>query len=150
LAVRLNKEDVLLGFFVVFGISYPLIIALIIFFEDVKEKRSEMSQVRSFYSFILGLEECKRERAQELAHMLSENLLREMKDVEGMVSTCQLNRRTYAPARAEERVVRNGYLVVDLVKKEKGMTQRLLSISLSYHKEDGGLKITRVEYEKGS
>lgn len=36
--IKYNKEDLLIGIFIVLGISYPFLVALLIFFEDaVKE-----------------------------------------------------------------------------------------------------------------
>ncbi|MEJ5338306.1 MAG: hypothetical protein ACK42C_01870 [Aquificaceae bacterium] len=145
-----NKEDLIIGFFIVFAVSYPLITALLIFFQDVREKRHEMEEVRAFYSFLLGLEECRKERAQELSELMSENLLQSIGGAEGLLRTCESYRRAYPGARAEEKVVGDGQLLVNLIKKEKGMTQRLISVRVYYKRGDEDIKIERLEYEKGS
>ncbi|WPM31448.1 hypothetical protein IAE16_06400 [Hydrogenobacter sp. T-2] len=145
-----KREDIILGFFVIFSISYPFITALLIFLEDVKDKKHETEELRAFYSFVLGLEECKRERAEELTELVSENLLKDMGGVDGLLRTCESYRRAYQGARAEEKVIKEGELLVSLIRKEKGMTQRLVSVRVYYEKGDESIKIKRLEYEKGS
>ena len=54
--IKYSKEDLLIGFFIVLGISYPFLIALLIFFEDAMERKHTMEEVKAFYSFLLGLE----------------------------------------------------------------------------------------------
>ncbi len=145
-----NKEDLVIGFFIVLAISYPFITALFIFLEDVKGKRHEMEDLRAFYSFLFGLEECKRERAEELIDLVSENLLKDIGGVDGLLRTCESYRKAYPGARAEERVIKDGEAMVVLVSKEKGLTQRLVSVRVYYEKGVESIKIKRLEYEKGS
>ncbi|MFN3976829.1 MAG: hypothetical protein ACK4LT_07200 [Aquificaceae bacterium] len=150
--MKLNykKEDYILGFFMLFGVFYPFFTALLIFLEDVKAKRQEVEEIESFYSFLLGLEECKEEKAEELSSLMSEDLYKLMRGKEGLVNTCQSYRKAYPSARAEGKMVKDGEFLVELVKKEKGMTQRLASVKIYFEKEGENIKITKVEYEKGS
>lgn len=122
-----SKEDLLIGFFIVFAILYPFFITLIIFFEDLKQKRHNIKEVRAFYSFLLGLEECEINKAKELSGLMSESLLQNLGGAEGLLKSCQSYRKAYPSAKAEERVVKEGEVLVELIRKEKGMTQRLLS-----------------------
>ncbi len=145
-----SKEDLVIGFFILLGVSYPFITALIIFLQYVEERRGGTEEVRSFYSFLLGLEECKRERAEDLLGLMSEGLLREMGGVDGLVKTCQSYRKAYPEAMVEERLLQDGLLMVVLTKKEKGITRRLVSVKLHFKREDKSIRIERLEYEKGS
>ncbi len=145
-----SKEDYVIGFFILFAVLYPLFTALLIFLEDVKAKRQEMEEIRSFYSLLLGLEECKEEKAKEVSRFMSEELYRLMGGEEGLLNTCMSYRRAYASAKAEEKREKDGQLLVELVKKEKGMTQRLVSVRIYFEGEGEDLKITKVEYEKGN
>ncbi len=145
-----NKEDLIIGFFIVLAISYPFITALLIFLEDARGKRHEIEDLRAFYSFLFGIEECKRERAEELMDLVSENLLKDIGGVDGLLRTCESYRRSYQGAKAEERILKEGEAVVSLVRKEKGMTQRLVSVRVYYEKGNDGIKIKRLDYEKGS
>ena len=147
--MRFNKEDILIGFFIIFGISYPFLIAFLIFFEDVKAKKQEIEELRSFYSFLLGLEECKEEKARELSKIMSKNLYERVGGEKGLLNTCQSYRKAYTSARVEERLIKEGELLVELLKKEKGMTQRLLSLRLYFEGDGEELKIENIEYEKG-
>ncbi len=145
-----SKEDLIIGFFIVFAISYPFITALLIFLQDMQEKRHETEEVRSFYSFLLGQEECTPDRAQELSRFMSEDLSEEMGGAEGLLRTCQSYRRAYPNSRVEEKVVGDGQLLATLVRKEKGIIQRSISVKVYYKVEDKNIKIERLEYEKGS
>ncbi|MEN3028269.1 MAG: hypothetical protein ABDH29_03415 [Aquificaceae bacterium] len=149
--MRLNysREDLLIGFFVIFAILYPLIIGFLIFLEDVRERRHKIEEVRAFYSFLLGLEECAEGRARELSGLMSESLSQELGGAEGLLKSCQSYRKAYPSARAEEKVLGEGEIRVELLKKEKGMTQRLLSAHIRFRAEGENLKIEGVEYEKG-
>ncbi|MFN7064806.1 MAG: hypothetical protein ACK4OF_01455 [Aquificaceae bacterium] len=144
-----SKEDLLIGFFIIFGISYPFIMALLIFLEDVKAKKEEMEELKAFYSLFLGLEECKEEKAKEVSRLMSEELYKTIGGVEGLLSACQSYRKAYTFAKAEEKIVGDGQLLVELIKKEKGMTQRLASVRIYFEGGGEGLRITKVEYEKG-
>ncbi len=145
-----NKEDLIIGFFIIFAISYPLLTALLIFLQDVKEKEQEMQRVRAFYNFLFGLEECKRERAEELLDILSEELAKDIGGVDGLFRTCESYRKAYPDAKVEEKLMKDGEVMVMLVRKEKGMTQRLLFVKVYYDREGKDTKIKRLEYEKGS
>ncbi|MCS7262452.1 MAG: hypothetical protein NZ560_03440 [Aquificaceae bacterium] len=145
-----SREDLLIGFFVLFALLYPFFITLLIFLEEVREKNNKMQELRAFYSFLLGLEECRQERAQELSGLMAERLSQSMGGAEGLLKTCNAYRKAYPSARAEEKTLREGELQVELIKKEKGMTQRLLSVRLYYGGEGESLKIEKVEYEKGN
>ncbi|MCS7170955.1 MAG: hypothetical protein N3D14_05540 [Aquificaceae bacterium] len=149
--MRLNygREDLLIGFFIILAILYPFIIAFLIFLEDAMEKKHRLEEVRVFYSFLLGLEECKEERAKELVKLVSESLYRELGGAEGLFKTCQSYRKAYTGARAEEKKVGDAEVLVDLLKKEKGITNRLLSLRLQFKSEGDSIKIERIEYEKG-
>lgn len=147
--MKFSKEDLLLGFFVVLGISYPFIVAFLIFLQDWKEKRTEMEELRAFYSFLLGLEDCSREKAVELSELMSEDLSRSVGGAEGLLKSCEANRGIYGGAKAEESFVGSEYLVVRLTRKEKGITQRLASVRIRFRRGDEGLRIEGIDYEKG-
>ncbi|MCS6957884.1 MAG: hypothetical protein RMK75_05435 [Aquificaceae bacterium] len=144
-----SREDLIIGFFILLAILYPFIIAMLIFLEDVKERKHNIEEVRSFYRFLLGLEECREDRAEELSEFMSETFAQSIGGKEGLLRTCQSYRKAYSTARAEERKVEEEQVLVDLIKKEKGMTQRLLSLTVKFKSENGNLKIEGVEYEKG-
>ncbi len=151
--MRLNysKEDLLLGFFIVLGISYPFLIALLIFFEDAMERRHTMEEIKAFYSFLLGLEECREERAFELSKIMDEELYKELGGEKGLISSCQSYRRSLgSSAVAKERMTREDEVLVDLLVKEKGVIKKVASVRLYFEKGEGGVRIKRVEYEKGS
>lgn len=146
---NLSKEDFLLGIFIVLGISYPFLTALLIFLQDLKERRQGLEELRAFYRFVLGLEECTKEKAKQVSIYVDEGLLNSMGGEEGLLNACTSNRSNFASARAEEKEIGQDFLVVDLVKKEKGMTQRLLRVRIGYQKGEEGIKIKEVRYEKG-
>lgn len=148
--MKFSKEDILIGFFILFGISYPFLIALLIFLEEVKAKKKEMEEIRSFYSFLLGLEECREDKAKKLSKIMSEDLYKEVGGEKGLLNTCQSYRKAYPSARVEEKEVKEGKLVVDLLNKEKGKTQRLLSLKLYFKGNGDNLRIEGIEYEKGN
>lgn len=148
--INYSREDIIIGFFIVFAVLYPFFIALLLFLEDLADKRKGLEEVRAFYTFLLGLEECSESKALELAKLMSEELSKNMGGAEGLLRTCNSYRKAYADARAEEKKVEEGEVVVELVKKEKGMTQRMLSLRLKFSGGDGELKIEKVDYEKGS
>lgn len=147
--MKLSKEDLLLGFFVVLGISYPFIVAFLIFLQDWKEEKLAVDEVRAFYSFLLGLEECSRERAVDLSRLMSEELSRKIGGIDGLLGSCESNRKVSAGAKVEESIQNSEYLVVSLIRKEKGMTQRLVSVRIRFRKGDEGVRIEGLEYEKG-
>lgn len=146
--MKFSREDLLIGFFIIFGISYPFITALLIFLEDIKTKREELEELRSFYTFLLGLEECKEEKAKEISKLMSEELYKELGGEMGLLKLCQTNKKDYPSAKAEEKEFSDGKLEVELLKKEKGMVQRFLSVKLYFEGEGEDLKIKRIEYEK--
>jgi hypothetical protein len=148
--LKYSKEDYIIAFFILLGLLYPLFTALLIFLEDVKEKREELEQIRAFYGFLLGLEDCRKERAEELALLMSEELSKDMGGAEGLLKKCQSYRKAYAGVRAEERFIKEGELKVELLRKEKGMTNRLVSLHIRYSKGEEGIRVKSLEYEKGS
>lgn len=149
--MRLNysREDLVIGFFILFAILYPVIVSFLIFLEDVKQRRHKIEEVRAFYSFLLGLEECEEGRARELSGLMSEDLSRNLGGVEGLLKSCQSYKKAYPSVRTEEKVLGEDEIRVELLRKEKGMTQRLLSARIRFKVEGENLKIERVEYEKG-
>ncbi len=143
-----SKEDLLLGLFVVFGVSYPFIIAVIIYIQDMKQAKEGLEELRAFYQFILGLEQCSLERAKEVSAYADQELLKSMGGEEGLLALCTSNRKEYGDAKVKEEL-KDSLLVVDLVRKEKGMTQRLLRLRIGYQRGEEGIKIKEISYEKG-
>jgi hypothetical protein len=147
--IKYSKEDLLIGFFIVLGISYPFLIALLIFFEDAMERKHTMEEVKAFYSFLLGLEECKEDKAFELSKILDEGLYKELGGEKGLISICQSYRKSYPSAMAKDKVLKDDELLVDLLVKEKGIIKKVASVRLYFERGEEGVKIKRVEYEKG-
>jgi hypothetical protein len=147
--IKYNKEDLLIGIFIVLGISYPFLVALLIFFEDAVERKHAMEEIKAFYSFLLGLEECKEERAFELSKIMDQEFYKEAGGERGLLSACQSYRKSYPSAVAKERRVKDDEVLVDLLVKEKGIIKKVASVRLYFEKGEEGVKIKRVEYEKG-
>lgn len=148
--VSYSKEDFLIGFFIILGISYPFLVTLLIFLEEAIERKHTMEEIKTFYSFFLGLEECRKEKASEISKLMSEDFFKEVGGERGLLSICQSYRKAYPSAIVKERMVKDGEVRVDLLVKEKGMIKKVASLRLYFESAGEGVKIKRVEYEKGS
>lgn len=148
--ISYNREDVVIGFFIVFGISYPFFTALLIFLEDVSMRKQAFEEVRSFYSFVLGRVDCSEGRAEELARLMSEELARDMGGSVGLVRSCRAYKTAFPFATVDEKKLNGEEVVIDLVQKEKGRSERLLTLKLLIRRGEDGIKVEKIEYEKGS
>ncbi|SNZ16041.1 hypothetical protein [Hydrogenobacter hydrogenophilus] len=142
--LNLKTEDLLLGIFVLFGLSYPFIIGLVIFIQDMEEKKQTLQELRNFYTFLLGFENCSKRKAYHVLRLLSENLQEELGGEDGLLKTCLYNKKVYKGVIVKEKLS-DSLMVVELLKDGK----KLLSMNISYQKKDEGLKILEISYEKG-
>ncbi|MGB9873698.1 MAG: hypothetical protein ACPLRS_01870 [Hydrogenobacter sp.] len=142
--LNLKVEDLLLGIFVLFGLSYPFIVGSIIFIQDLEEKKHTQEELRTFYSLLLGLEDCSKQKVHQAFHLLSEDLQQSLGGEEGLLKTCLYNKKVYEDVSVKEKSS-DSLMVVELLKDGK----KLLSMNISYQKKDEGLKITGIRYEEG-
>lgn len=142
--LNLKMEDLLLGVFMLFGLSYPFIIGLAIFIQDMEEKEQTLQELRNFYTLLLGLENCSQQKAHQVLKLLSNNLREELGGEDGLLKTCLYNKKVYEGASVEEKLS-GSYMTVKLFKKQK----EIFNLRIIYQKSDEGLKIVEVSYEKG-
>lgn len=142
--LNLKIEDLLLGIFVLFGLSYPFIIGSIIFIQDMEEKKQTLQELRNFYAFLLGLENCSQRKARQVLGLLSDNLREELGGEDGLLKTCLYNKKVYEGVSVKEKLSES-FMTVKLFDKEK----EILSLRIIYQKKDEGLKILEIGYEKG-
>ncbi|MGC8853154.1 MAG: hypothetical protein ACP5P0_06075, partial [Hydrogenobacter sp.] len=96
--LNLKIEDLLLGIFVLFGLSYPFIVGSIIFIQEVEERKHTQEELRTFYNLLLGLEDCSKQKVHQAFHLLSEDLQQSLGGEEGLLKTCLYNRKVYEGA----------------------------------------------------
>ncbi|HIC97244.1 MAG TPA: hypothetical protein EYP11_02445 [Aquificaceae bacterium] len=102
----MRTEDTALGLFVLLALLYPLFIFLLI--HNSPEEAVELEdRLRITYLFLLGFEECTRERAKEVSRFIEPSLLKELGGVDGMVGECIRNKRAGGFS-LEERVIADG------------------------------------------
>ncbi|MEN3034571.1 MAG: hypothetical protein ABDH18_06250 [Aquificaceae bacterium] len=134
--MNLKKEDLVLIAFMLFGVFYPVFISGLIHYEDARKRAYDIENLRSFYRFYLGLEECRKDRAAELMRLSSEGLSSTIGGLDGLIKICNQNRGKYEPVSEE---LKDGKLEVKL---KDG-----LLLILFY--EDDGLKVDFISYDKG-
>lgn len=142
--LNLKTEDLLLGIFVLFGLSYPFIIGLVIFIQDMEEKKQTLQELRNFYTFLLGFENCSKRKAYQVLRLLSENLREELGGEDGLLKTCLYNKKVYEGVSVKDKLSED-FMTVKLFNKQK----EILSLHIIYQKKDEGLKILEISYEKG-
>ncbi|MFN3814447.1 MAG: hypothetical protein ACK4SM_07490, partial [Aquificaceae bacterium] len=65
------KEDILLGFFITFALSYPFFATLLIWYKDYSIRKESLDELKPFVSFITGSGDCNEGR---IRNMLTEDV----------------------------------------------------------------------------
>jgi len=135
MAVRVAKEDLVLGFFVVFAIIYPFFIAFLVWYEDYKKEKEVRESLEPFILLVGGKVKCD----TKLGFSVEESILEEAKKL------CEENKSKNLTLQKERVEIEEDTAKLYAVYKED---VKSIKLSVSYNIKDK--KIEDFSYEEGN
>ncbi|WP_340694354.1 hypothetical protein [Hydrogenobacter thermophilus] len=146
MALKIAREDLIIGSFVIFALFYPFFITFFIWYQDYSKEKNVLKTIDPFILFILGEVDCSDRAFERIKGMLSSNFLQTYGE-NNLKNLCQQNKSM--SLKPKKKLVKVHDNEVEFYGTYEGDTGFAVNLHLKAELQNNGVVIREFSYEKG-